>query len=106
MPFVTEEEYKIGLKNGLRKQLVYIRVYVSGWDVERAITTPPMPLEERSRKYPKTYTDLATKNGIPLITFYSRIKRGWDIEEASTLPPLPVNKRRNYRLRRNENDKE
>lgn len=106
MKFITDEEYEIGLKNGLTKHLVYMRVYVNNWDIEKAITTPPMPLEERSRKHPKEYTDLAIKNGIPLITFYSRIKRGWTYEEASTVPPLPVNKRRNFRLGGKKNDKE
>ena len=88
MRYISEEEYKIGLKNGIKRQTMYRRVYQYGWDVEKAIATPPIKRECRARKYPKEITDLALKNGICLITFYARVRKGWSLEEASTVKIL------------------
>lgn len=85
MQYISDEQYEIGLKNGLNKPMMYHRVYKYGWNVQDAITKPPMPVEERSRKHPKEIVDLALSNGISLITFYARLKYGWSYEEASTI---------------------
>lgn len=85
--YITDEQYDIGIKNGIKKSTIYHRVYDYGWDIEKAITVPPKSRADRSRKYPKEYTDLALKNGICLTTFYSRINtHGWSYEEAATRP--------------------
>lgn len=102
MQYLTEEHYKIAEKNGIKEATLYRRVYQYKWDIQKAITTPVIPRSERSRKYPKEYTDLALSNGVCLVTFYTRLKNGWSIEEASTVPPLPVNKRKNHKNWRKE----
>ena len=86
MTYITDEQYKIGIENGIKKSTIYRRVYQYGWDIEKAITVPVIDREHRSRKYPKKYTDLALSNGICLVTFYSRLKKGWSFEEAATRP--------------------
>lgn len=86
MIYITDEQYKIGIENGIKKPTICRRVYQYGWDIEKAITTPVIPREERSRKYPKEYTDLALANGMSIITFYSRLKKGWSYEKAATTP--------------------
>lgn len=86
MRYISEEEYKIGLKNGLKKSTIYMRVYHYDWDIEKAITIPSKSRGNRARKYPKEITDLALKNGICLETFYGRLKKGLSLEEAATLP--------------------
>lgn len=88
MRYISEEEYKIGLKNGLKKSTIYMRVYRYDWDIEKAITTPPTKREYKARKYPKKYTDLALENGICLITFYARVRKGWSLEDAATVKLL------------------
>lgn len=84
--YITDEQYEIGFKNGLKKPTIYRRVYQYGWDIEKAITTPAIKREYRSRKHPKEITDLALSNGICLVTFYSRLKHGWSYKEAATTP--------------------
>lgn len=86
MIYITEEQYRIGIENGIKKPTIYRRVYQYGWDVEKAITTPVISREHRSRKHPKEYTDLALKNGICMVTFYSRLKKGWGYKLAATKP--------------------
>lgn len=86
MIYITDEQYKIGIENGIKKPTIYRRVYHYGWDIEKAITTPAITREHRSRKYPKEYTDLALANGMSIITFYSRLKKGWSYKEAATIP--------------------
>lgn len=86
MIYITDEQYKKGIENGLKKITIYRRVYQYGWDIEKAITTPVISREHRSRKHPKKYTDLALSNGICLITFYSRLSKGWSYEDAATKP--------------------
>lgn len=86
MLYITDEQYEIGFKNNIKKDTIYRRVYQYGWDIEKAITTPVIPREHRSRKYPKEYTDLALSNGMSILTFYSRLKKGWSYEKAATTP--------------------
>ena len=98
MIYITEEQYKAGIKNGIKKPTIYTRVFEYGWDIEKAINTPTIKKEYKARKYPKKYTDLALSNGICLITFYSRIKKGWSYEDAATIKPIPRNERRIKRV--------
>ena len=92
MEILLKEHYEIGMKNGLKKPTIYRRVFQYGWDINSAITIPAKSREYRSRKHPKKYTDLALKNGICLVTFYSRLKKGWSYEEASTIKPSISNR--------------
>lgn len=86
--YLTEENFKTGIKNGIKRGTIYSRVYVYGWNVEKAINYPVKSRAERARKHPKDFTDLALKNGICLVTFYSRVRKGWNYEEAATIKPI------------------
>lgn len=80
--YITPEEYDIAKRNGLPKYLVYQRVMVYGWDIERAITQP-----KKEQKSYGTLVRIAKQNGIKPNTFYSRIHlRGMTPEEAAVAP--------------------
>lgn len=66
----------------------------NGWTKRKAATTPPMTSKDRvqhvatfNRKYPKSITDLAKKNGIKMGTFYNRVNnRKMSPYDAATQP--------------------
>lgn len=97
MKYITDEQYNIAMKNGVKKSTVYSRVYLYKWDVEKAINTPVITREYRSRKYPKKYTDLALSNGMSIVTFYNRVKSGWSYKKAATEPLLRKKKTKRER---------
>ena len=79
---------------GVSKDLFYARAK-SGWDFEKAATTPPMPRKEACRiasQKKRTVLSLeeeqtAIENGIPIGTVRMRIKQyGWSKERAITEP--------------------
>lgn len=94
---ISKEQYKIALKNGIKKSTAYRRVVEYGWDIESAITTPVISREYRSRKHPKEYTDLALQNGVCMVTFYNRLKKGWSYEMASTIKPIQNKDKRTFK---------
>lgn len=51
MRYISEEEYKIGLKNGLKKPTIYMRVYRYDWNIEKAISVPSKSRRDRARKW-------------------------------------------------------
>lgn len=58
------------------------RVRAWAWDKDRATTTPPRPMQDRSE-----WRKVAEANGIPRKLFYQRIlKGGWSEERAATQP--------------------
>ena len=74
--YVTPEEYEIAENNGISRQNVYNRVYMIGWDVEKAIT------DKVKRK--KGYKKLLEKSNsnVKYGTFIYRVNKGLSIEEA------------------------
>ncbi|MEJ9219531.1 hypothetical protein P4H46_15305 [Paenibacillus glucanolyticus] len=79
--YITPEEYTIAQKNGIRPDMLDRRVREQGWPKERAMTTPPRKLTDRSR-----WWKVAEKNGLNYNTFMNRIKLGWPEEKAATQP--------------------
>lgn len=96
MMFVSDEQYEIALKNGIKKSTVYARVYQYGWDIEKAITRKPMTKSECSRKYPDFVYELLKKNNIDNNVFHERICIGWNVLDACSIPP---NKKKEYRAK-------
>jgi hypothetical protein len=83
-------------RNGISYDTFMSRVN-RGWSMEKAATQPLQSAEERKqqalhasehfRVYPKSYVQLAEKNGIPYPTFFNRVKHcGWDMDRAATEP--------------------
>ncbi|APA04072.1 hypothetical protein [Bacillus velezensis] len=84
--YITPEEYERAAKNGISRGCLSKRIRSSGWDKERALTTPPQ--KRRSRSIRSKWVDVAEKNGLPKATFYWRVNTaGWDEERAATTPP-------------------
>ena len=87
---ITKEQYKIGLSNGISRSLLIKRVRKCGWDIEKALTHPITPRNERGKKSeiftPKQFKK-AKKNGLSRSTIYSRVLRdGMTPEEAVSTP--------------------
>ena len=78
--YITPEDYKKAEKNGISKRLLEGRVYISGWNVDRAINEPKRQWIDR-----KKWLEVAKQNGIKTETFYRRVNEyGMSPEEAST----------------------
>lgn len=82
--YITPEEYEIAEKNGIDYRSMYNRVYSLGWKKKRAMTEPIK--RHRSHQSHKGWVDKAIENGIPAMTYYSRIAKGMTKEDASSLP--------------------
>ena len=81
--YLTDEDFKIAAKNGLREVLVYQRFYMRGWSAERAITEPVndgSKIEELMK--------IANENGIEIHrnTLANRLRNGWTEQESTTIP--------------------
>jgi hypothetical protein len=80
--YITPEEYEIAAQNGISRKLLNQRIRQSGWDKERAITTPP-----KKQTNLKRWMEIAEKNGIPYYTARNRVVLcGWSWERAVTEP--------------------
>ena len=87
---ITKEQYKIGLSNGISRSLLIKRVRKCGWDIEKAMTHPIIPIGKRGKRSeiftPKQFKK-AKKNGLCRSTIYNRVLReGLTPEEAVTKP--------------------
>ena len=76
--YITDEQYEIAEKNGIRKGTVHNRVTVLNWTVEDAISKPPAK--------GMTFTDeelkLMEKYKLSYLTVCRRLKAGWSREAA------------------------
>ena len=81
--YITPEHYSIALKNGISQDLVTKRVRESGWDIQRAVTTPP-----QKRTNYDNWIATAKKNGISSLRFRKRVNAGWTCERAASEPVL------------------
>lgn len=80
--YITDEHYAQAEAIGVSRELLSARVRQSFWDIERAITTPPI---RHRRELPEPWATIARQNGIRLDTFAGRLRRGWSPEEAATV---------------------
>ncbi|PSL41724.1 hypothetical protein B0H94_11837 [Salsuginibacillus halophilus] len=77
--YITPEDFEEAERNGVKYTTLRQRVYQYGWDIDRAVSTPPRKMRSR-----KDQIERAEANGISKLTFDSRIYRGWDEETAAT----------------------
>ncbi|OOR18138.1 nucleoside permease [Bacillus mycoides] len=84
--WLTDEEYARAAANGVSRERLNSRVYDFEWDLELAISSPIGTVRhEYERKHAK-WLKVASKNGINISTFYSRLGLGWEIQEAAIKP--------------------
>lgn len=83
--YLTPEDYKIAAANGIDEKLLYTRVYMRNWSVQRATSTPPC---KRNAWGWVERKEIAIKNGVSYPTYAARVKSGWDRDKAATTPPL------------------
>lgn len=82
--YITPEQYARAAANGVTYSALNSRVRALGWDMERAMTTPPRV--QRRHEVPKEWEEMARKNGISRQMFAHRILfLGWDPERAATI---------------------
>lgn len=80
--YITPEEYEAAEKLGISKSTLESRVWDLGWEKERALTTPPRKLNDRSH-----WSKVAETNGISYRLFINRVTlHGWSEERAATEP--------------------
>ncbi|BCG57466.1 hypothetical protein [Paenibacillus sp. URB8-2] len=93
--YITPEEYERAEANGVSRMRLEYRIRSWAWEKERAITTPPRPMQDRSE-----WRKVAEANDIPRKLFYQRIlKYGWSEERAATQPiATDVDRARHGRL--------
>lgn len=82
LPFITEEAYLLGEKNGIPRETVYNRWARLMWDIERAITDP---VQEAKTSLYKEWKEVCKKNGVSCPLFHARVKK-MSPEEAATKP--------------------
>ncbi|WP_454016121.1 hypothetical protein [Bacillus sp. Marseille-Q7846] len=80
--WLEKEDYKAAEKNGIGYYMLYRRVYQMGWDIDKAINTPPRKYQFREQKWLR----LALENGIKKKTFLTRVYKGMPPEEAAKRP--------------------
>ena len=93
---LSEEQMLKVKETGLRHRTVYSRIS-AGWDIDKAVSTPPLYETQVSKFYTKEDILEAKKNGINRTTFIARLTKlkGWTLEEAKTLPASPGRRRSN-----------
>lgn len=79
--YIAPEDYKKAEENGISNATLYHRVYVYGWDVERAIS---QPIQKQNIYKWCDWKHIAEKHGICRKTFVTRIRKGWSHEKAAT----------------------
>lgn len=80
--YIQDHDYEEAEKNGISRSRMYKRVYVLGWDIERAKTTPVRVY----RKGIEKYKEIAKQNKIREDLFYQRLNNGMSMYEAATVP--------------------
>jgi hypothetical protein len=80
--WLTKEEREIAKKNGIGRSTLHSRVYLWGYDIERAITEPP-----KKSSIIDGYREKCRENGVSDSLFHYRVNSGWNKEDASTKPP-------------------
>lgn len=90
--YVSPDDFETAERNGICQNTVESRVYYQGWDVDRAITEPPLKRRYLTAEQKAT----AKANGLRLNTVHRRILSGMDPDEAVRQPVasrLEINRR-------------
>ena len=77
--YITPEDYEEAEKNGISKTLLYQRVRIYNWSIERAINTKKRGSQITSEEWRE-----GVRNGLSRHLILSRLRRGWDLERACT----------------------
>ncbi len=80
--WLEKEDYQAAEKNGIGYNMLYRRVYQMGWNVDKAINTPPRKYQFREQKRLR----IALENGVKKKTFLTRVYKGMPSEEAAKKP--------------------
>lgn len=84
--YLTEEDYETARKNGIHYNLAYNRVYVYGWEPERAITEPPFEMNKPTGEW-DDWKEVCEQNGVSHQLFRTRksraLKKGMTDEQAA-----------------------
>ena len=83
--YITPTQYDTALEKGITAHLLNYRVRAGGWNIERAVSTPPRV----QGKY-KHWLEVAKQNGICGPTFYGRVRKGMEPEQAATMPVMTM----------------
>lgn len=81
--YISPSDYARAEANGIKRKTVEARIWILGWEKDRAITLPPKRQYSRKKWLP-----IAQQNGIPERIFYNRVCKGWLPERAATQPLL------------------
>ena len=82
--YVTPKDYETAKRNGISEKRVYARVYMHGWNIDRAITEP---VRKQTRRM--EWLQVSRENNISDNLFYARVNElGWTEEKAATKKPL------------------
>lgn len=76
--YITDEQYEIAEKNGVRRGTVHNRVTVLNWTVEDAISKPP----KKGMTFTVEELKLMEKHKLSYFAVYRRLKAGWSREAA------------------------
>jgi hypothetical protein len=82
--YISPDDYAAAAARGISARTLKSRIRLYGWPKERAITEPVQQRTDWSVWYA-----VAERNGIPQMTFRTRIYRGWSPERAATEPVWP-----------------
>lgn len=86
-------------RTGLDRQTIADRIEVSGWTVEKALTTPKTPLNRCNvlliefNGETLSISEWARKIGLKITTLQRRIAKGWPAEKALTTPKQELDER-------------
>lgn len=85
---ISSEEKVQASANGVSPQLLYQRINVYNWSVERAINEKVGETALNGKSYTEEHLKIAEKNGISRQCFNNRINTyGWSVDDAMTVPP-------------------
>lgn len=80
--YITPDEYRQALENGVRAALLEVRIRTLGWSKAKAINTRP-----HVKKPLADWVEVAAANGICYSTLrYRANELGWDLHRAATQP--------------------
>lgn len=83
---INKNDYLVAEQNGIPKKTVQSRVYVNGWEVERAVS---QPVQRQNELWPQ-WKDRCL---VSMNSFYRRMKEGMTPEQAALTPPIPRSER-------------
>ena len=87
-PVFTREQIAQAKRNGVSYLTLYARVKYYGWDIDKAINTPPHDRFGNDVKsiLPAEAVKIAEQNGLSRVDIWNRLNAGWTLERAVHTP--------------------